>query len=243
MLLTIAFFSLFFFSSRRRHTRLVSDWSSDVCSSDLGLFSALHLLARAQAGNAQERELGQEGEEPKTGHRHRPVRSTPRRRESTVEEILLEEIELEEVQREEVVIEEVVDEEIVIPQVQLEEEVTPTPTINEKRSTNERHRPRMLGGGAGKPGVSRGPGRDRRQPRRRSSPAAGLRASPSDAAPGTTDPADFPRASPPASAGGCRPSPPPCARPAGRADRPRPRVRGRRWIGWARPPSGPSRSD
>src|SRR5438046_3553817 len=27
--------ALFFFSSRRRHTRLVSDWSSDVCSSDL----------------------------------------------------------------------------------------------------------------------------------------------------------------------------------------------------------------
>src|SRR5438093_12337328 len=26
---------LFFFSSRRRHTRLVSDWSSDMCSSDL----------------------------------------------------------------------------------------------------------------------------------------------------------------------------------------------------------------
>src|SRR5437016_7631923 len=31
-------FCFFFFSSRRRHTRLVSDWSSDVCSSDLGLF-------------------------------------------------------------------------------------------------------------------------------------------------------------------------------------------------------------
>src|ERR1019366_1056531 len=28
-------FVFFFFSSRRRHTRLVSDWSSDVCSSDL----------------------------------------------------------------------------------------------------------------------------------------------------------------------------------------------------------------
>jgi len=28
-------FGFFFFSSRRRHTRLVSDWSSDVCSSDL----------------------------------------------------------------------------------------------------------------------------------------------------------------------------------------------------------------
>src|SRR5947199_6121298 len=26
---------LFFFSSRRRHTRCLSDWSSDVCSSDL----------------------------------------------------------------------------------------------------------------------------------------------------------------------------------------------------------------
>src|SRR4051812_49645630 len=27
--------SSFFFSSRRRHTRLTCDWSSDVCSSDL----------------------------------------------------------------------------------------------------------------------------------------------------------------------------------------------------------------
>src|SRR5256885_10932557 len=32
--LMICFF-LFFFSSRRRHTRLQGDWSSDVCSSDL----------------------------------------------------------------------------------------------------------------------------------------------------------------------------------------------------------------
>ena len=30
----------FFFSSRRRHTRLVRDWSSDVCSSDLSPGSA-----------------------------------------------------------------------------------------------------------------------------------------------------------------------------------------------------------
>src|SRR5437762_13680526 len=28
--------SFFFFSSRRRHTRYIGDWSSDVCSSDLG---------------------------------------------------------------------------------------------------------------------------------------------------------------------------------------------------------------
>src|SRR6266542_4725831 len=31
----------FFFSSRRRHTRCYRDWSSDVCSSDLGLGVAL----------------------------------------------------------------------------------------------------------------------------------------------------------------------------------------------------------
>src|SRR5690606_40378685 len=29
------YFSSFFFSSRRRHTRFSRDWSSDVCSSDL----------------------------------------------------------------------------------------------------------------------------------------------------------------------------------------------------------------
>src|SRR5437899_6235846 len=35
--------SVFFFSSRRRHTRCLSDWSSDVCSSDLGaVFGAKH---------------------------------------------------------------------------------------------------------------------------------------------------------------------------------------------------------
>src|SRR5256884_131408 len=32
----------FFFSSRRRHTRCSRDWSSDVCSSDLGWPSPLH---------------------------------------------------------------------------------------------------------------------------------------------------------------------------------------------------------
>src|SRR6266853_4750148 len=32
---------LFFFSSRRRHTRFDCDWSSDVCSSDLRSFGLL----------------------------------------------------------------------------------------------------------------------------------------------------------------------------------------------------------
>src|SRR5574337_48017 len=37
----------FFFSSRRRHTRLSGDWSSDVCSSDLAL--AVEARNRLQA--------------------------------------------------------------------------------------------------------------------------------------------------------------------------------------------------
>src|SRR5256885_9729219 len=38
---------IFFFSSRRRHTRLQGDWSSDVCSSDL---AGLSLGKRSSAG-------------------------------------------------------------------------------------------------------------------------------------------------------------------------------------------------
>src|SRR5205807_7130771 len=36
----------FFFSSRRRHTRLQGDWSSDVCSSDLRALSGERLRDR-----------------------------------------------------------------------------------------------------------------------------------------------------------------------------------------------------
>src|SRR2546429_4335200 len=36
----------FFFSSRRRHTRCSRDWSSDVCSSDLGLLEPLWQISR-----------------------------------------------------------------------------------------------------------------------------------------------------------------------------------------------------
>src|SRR3989449_10266736 len=46
------FTRLFFFSSRRRHTRCSRDWSSDVCSSDL--FGEDHLaLQRVLAGYAK----------------------------------------------------------------------------------------------------------------------------------------------------------------------------------------------
>src|SRR5205814_6772241 len=42
------FVFFFFFSSRRRHTRCLSDWSSDVCSSDLRLEANLR---RQRGGN------------------------------------------------------------------------------------------------------------------------------------------------------------------------------------------------
>src|SRR5438874_3837542 len=38
---------IFFFSSRRRHTRSLRDWSSDVCSSDLGDGRPSAVLVRA----------------------------------------------------------------------------------------------------------------------------------------------------------------------------------------------------
>src|SRR5258705_471365 len=40
--MSILRFLSFFFSSRRRHTRCLSDWSSDVCSSDLFHWWKLH---------------------------------------------------------------------------------------------------------------------------------------------------------------------------------------------------------
>src|SRR5688500_20401625 len=39
---------MFFFSSRRRHTRLQGDWSSDVCSSDLAHLAGADLLDRRE---------------------------------------------------------------------------------------------------------------------------------------------------------------------------------------------------
>src|SRR2546430_4548469 len=73
---------IFFFSSRRRHTRFDCDWSSDVCSSDLGLpagpggargavvFTSADAVAAAQGGKkvilvreetrSEERRVGKE---------------------------------------------------------------------------------------------------------------------------------------------------------------------------------------
>src|SRR5205814_3355274 len=38
---------IFFFSSRRRHTRCLSDWSSDVCSSDLFIVGSVEAIDTA----------------------------------------------------------------------------------------------------------------------------------------------------------------------------------------------------
>src|SRR3712207_7335198 len=60
-------YTLFFFSSRRRHTRYWRDWSSDVCSSDLrGLRGPAHdELAepeqRRERQDRQERPAGTPG--------------------------------------------------------------------------------------------------------------------------------------------------------------------------------------
>src|SRR5439155_9749243 len=65
------FLFFFFFSSRRRHTRWPRDWSSDVCSSDLGaghpcfertsyFFSSGQPCMCARRPRSEERRVGKE---------------------------------------------------------------------------------------------------------------------------------------------------------------------------------------
>src|SRR3712207_7032017 len=48
---------VFFFSSRRRHTRYWRDWSSDVCSSDLKLTPAMQGLSLLPVATGREPRL------------------------------------------------------------------------------------------------------------------------------------------------------------------------------------------
>src|SRR5947199_3534024 len=59
---------LFFFSSRRRHTRCLSDWSSDVCSSD---------LRHRQEGRVPREDLGR-GQGRRQGHHRGDREGQPR---------------------------------------------------------------------------------------------------------------------------------------------------------------------
>src|SRR5690606_40087882 len=52
--------SVFFFSSRRRHTRFSRDWSSDVCSSDLTQTEPCEVAARDEVIPQVARDLPRE---------------------------------------------------------------------------------------------------------------------------------------------------------------------------------------
>src|SRR2546426_6850441 len=91
MLLIADLYFFFFFSSRRRHTRLQGDWSSDVCSSDLGRRVAgagedAKPLAEVGVGAEQPGERGSPDEHAGTPANlvtlvpgHIPVEADPRR--------------------------------------------------------------------------------------------------------------------------------------------------------------------
>src|SRR5256885_2898460 len=66
----------FFFSSRRRHTRLQGDWSSDVCSSDLGARRHADRVLRRAARGVQAG--GRSAAQPARGRRgQRGLRAAP----------------------------------------------------------------------------------------------------------------------------------------------------------------------
>src|SRR5256885_8144164 len=66
---------VFFFSSRRRHTRLQGDWSSDVCSSDLGL--VMHVDGTPAEIAAVLRDLKDQEEQAAAPKRKRGVKAGP----------------------------------------------------------------------------------------------------------------------------------------------------------------------
>src|SRR5437867_9522285 len=63
---TLMNLSLFFFSSRRRHTRSYGDWSSDVCSSDLNWQGVVQTLCRGRLQQIKDRS-GRRSEERRVG--------------------------------------------------------------------------------------------------------------------------------------------------------------------------------
>src|SRR5947209_20114803 len=75
---------LFFFSSRRRHTRYWRDWSSDVCSSDLGQEATLcggasPLLANREepTRRSEERRVGKECRSRWSTYHEKKRKTTP----------------------------------------------------------------------------------------------------------------------------------------------------------------------
>src|SRR5438034_7002056 len=50
--MNVLIYVFFFFSSRRRHTRSLCDWSSDVCSSDLLVLAQLDTIVSDNIGHS-----------------------------------------------------------------------------------------------------------------------------------------------------------------------------------------------
>src|SRR5204862_1575797 len=77
-LLTANLFGLFFYSIRRRHTRSLRDWSSDVCSSDLNSIkpncyrSSNEMIIICQRSQNQKTNLGRSCQVEKFRSRLRP---------------------------------------------------------------------------------------------------------------------------------------------------------------------------
>src|SRR5947199_9429035 len=72
----------FFFSSRRRHTRCLSDWSSDVCSSDLSWgcgFSRRHARRLQPQPQLRPRPRSRGAQGPRPKDQPAPARSEERR--------------------------------------------------------------------------------------------------------------------------------------------------------------------
>src|SRR5947209_11817612 len=72
---TSALLAIVFFSSRRRHTRYWRDWSSDVCSSDLG-GTPRRVTSRARDGRSRWGRAGDASTAPGTARAARASRST-----------------------------------------------------------------------------------------------------------------------------------------------------------------------
>src|SRR5689334_24095212 len=78
---------LFFFSSRRRHTRWNCDWSSDVCSSDLaGRLGGSERVGRSPGGGGRRRSLGGGRRPERAGSRTRAASWGPARSEEHTSE-------------------------------------------------------------------------------------------------------------------------------------------------------------
>src|SRR5437879_11855381 len=58
---------MFFFSSRRRHTRYIDDWSSDVCSSDLDIQARVTAAIQSGTGPDIMMGIGNRSEERRVG--------------------------------------------------------------------------------------------------------------------------------------------------------------------------------